>query len=320
MFMKNKMFTLEEVFDIYKGKRLTKADMIDGNTNYIGAISDDNGIREKIGQVPIFKPNCITVNYNGSVGEAFYQIKPFWASDDVNVLYLKNKDLTKNIALYLITVIKANKYRFSYGRKWTLEKMKKTEIPLPVTMEGLIDWEYIENYISNLHNKPITSKNKNINQKLNFVGWSEFKLSDIFIIKKSKNINFIDVTQGNDLNYISRTTNNNGLQCRIKDNDFNKCKAKCISIGGESASIFYQDKEFITGNNITLLYNKNLNKYNGLFIVSVLSKERYKYSYGRAFNKEHIENTLILLPTKNNLPDWEFMEEYIKAFPNADRI
>ena len=198
--------------------------------------------------------------------------------------------------------------------------MKKTEIPLPIDVDGLINWEYIENYISTLHNKPITSKNNNINQKLDFVEWSEFKLSDIFKIKKSKNINFIDVTQGNELNYISRTTYNNGLQCRIKDNDFNKCKAKCISIGGESASIFYQDKEFITGNNITLLYNENLNKYNGLFIVSVLAKEKYKYSYGRAFNKEHIENTKILLPAKNNEPNWEYMENYIKSLSYADRI
>jgi HYPOTHETICAL restriction enzyme bgcI subunit alpha len=199
-------------------------------------------------------------------------------------------------------------------------KNEKTEIPLPVDMDGIIDWDYIENYVSGLHNKPITSNNKNRNQKLDFTEWAEFKLGDIFEIKKSKNISFIDVTKGNELNYISRTTYNNGVQCRVKDNDFNKCKAQCISIGGESANIFYQDKEFITGNNITLLYNKNMNKYSGLFIVSVLSKEKYKYSYGRAFNKEHIENTIVLLPSKSNIPDWKFMEEFIKTLPNADRI
>ena len=137
--MKNKMFALKDIFDIYKGKRLTKADMISGDTNYLGAISDNNCIREKIVQEPIFKGNCITINYNGSVGEAFYQIKPFWASDDVNVLFLKNKILTKNIALYLVTIIKANKYRFSYGRKWTLEKMLETEIPLPTNENNCIE-------------------------------------------------------------------------------------------------------------------------------------------------------------------------------------
>jgi hypothetical protein len=84
-----KTYRLDELFDFQKGKRLTKAEMIPGNVNFLGAISDNNGIREKIETDYFWNPNCITVNYNGSVGEAFYQDKPFWASDDVNVLYAK---------------------------------------------------------------------------------------------------------------------------------------------------------------------------------------------------------------------------------------
>jgi len=134
-----------------KGKRLRKEDMVPGNTNYIGAISLNNGVRQLIDAAPIFEPNCITVNYNGSVGEAYYQMTPFWASDDVNVLYAK-KDWTLNkyIALFLTTVIKANKFRFSYGRKWTKEKMEKSLIKLPSTAHGLPDWGYMENYIKAL--------------------------------------------------------------------------------------------------------------------------------------------------------------------------
>ena len=36
--------------------------------------------------------------------------------------------------------------------------------------------------------------------------------------------------------------------------------------------------------------------------------------------KEKINDTKILLPTKNNEPDWQFMEDYIKSLPYADRI
>ena len=174
------MFKLKDVFNIYKGKRLTKADMIEGDINYIGAISDDNGVREKIGQDAIFIPNCITVNYNGSVGEAFYQIKPFWASDDVNVLYLKDMELNENFALYLITIIKANKYKFSYGRKWTLDKMNDTEIPLPVNFNGDIDWNFIEEKMCQLKNKHITTKIVYKNNDLNFNTWKQFLIKDIF--------------------------------------------------------------------------------------------------------------------------------------------
>lgn len=146
-----KDFKLESLFNFSKGKRLTKADMIPGNLNYLGAISENNGIREKIEADYSWKPNCITINYNGSVGEAFYQSKPFWASDDVNVLYAKDFwNMNKYIAMFLVTVIKANKYRFGYGRKWTIEKMKETVIKLPSQEDGTPDFAYMERYIKSL--------------------------------------------------------------------------------------------------------------------------------------------------------------------------
>jgi hypothetical protein len=143
-------FTLGELFYFVKGKRLTKEDMLEGNTNYLGAISENNGIRQLIDAPAIFKENCITVNYNGSVGEAFYQPAPFWATDDVNVMYANGWTLNKYIALFIATVIKANRYKFSYGRKWTIEKMKQSVIKLPVTAEGLPDFDYMEQYIKSL--------------------------------------------------------------------------------------------------------------------------------------------------------------------------
>ncbi|MCI8416739.1 MAG: S-CspCI protein [Lachnospiraceae bacterium] len=137
-------YSLDYLFDFVKGKRLTKADMLPGNVNFLGAISENNGIREKIATSQYCKPNCITVNYNGSVGEAFYQKDPFWASDDVNVLYAKDFwELNQYTAMFIITVIKANKYRFGYGRKWTLEKMKDTMIKLPSKKDGMPDFEYM---------------------------------------------------------------------------------------------------------------------------------------------------------------------------------
>ena len=145
-----KEFSMDNVFTIKKGKRLTKANIIEGTTNFIGAISGNNGIRERISEEPLYEGNCITVNYNGSVGEAYYQESPFWASDDVNVLFLKEHILNKYIALFLITIIRQNKSHFDFGRKWNLEKMKKTLIKLPVDDSGNINWTFMEGYIKQL--------------------------------------------------------------------------------------------------------------------------------------------------------------------------
>ena len=317
--MKTKMFKLKDVFNIYKGKRLTKADMIEGDINYIGAISDDNGVREKIGQDAIFIPNCITVNYNGSVGEAFYQIKPFWASDDVNVLYLKDMELNENFALYLITIIKANKYKFSYGRKWTLDKMNDTEIPLPVNFNGDIDWNFIEEKMCQLKNKHITTKIVYKNNDLNFNTWKQFLIQDIFDCDICECEDFGNVEKGT-AKFIGRTSYNNGVQGFVDSETFTK--GKCITIGMVgSFSPFWQENEFVASQNILNLRNVNLNKYNSLFIISCLKKLiQGKHSYNRPIQKQKFINEIISLPVTGNQPDWKYMENYIKSLQYSDRI
>lgn len=145
-----KPFTLQDLFDIKKGQRLTKANMRHGKLPYIGASDTSNGVTSRIGQKPIHLGGTISVSYNGSVAEAFYQPVPYWATDDVNVLYPKGFKLTPARALFLCTVIRLEKYRFNYGRKWHLERMRESAIKLPVTLTGEPDWNYLERYIKAL--------------------------------------------------------------------------------------------------------------------------------------------------------------------------
>jgi hypothetical protein len=145
-----KWFSYNKLFSIEKGKRLTKADMTRGTINYIGATDSNNGITAKISNDEhIYKENTITVSYNGSIAEAFYQAEPFWATDDVNVLYPKFT-LNQYIAIFLCTLIEKEKYRFNYGRKWDKKMMLESKIKLPAISNDTPDWQYIENYIKAL--------------------------------------------------------------------------------------------------------------------------------------------------------------------------
>lgn len=158
-----KSFLLSQMFDIRKGKRLTKAAMRPGETPFIGAIDSNNGLRQRVSAEPTHPGNLITVNYNGSVAEAFYQPEPFFASDDVNVLYPRF-EMDAAVALFICSVIRLEKYRFNYGRKWNLERMKESEIRLPVDANGDPDWVWMRRYIlsqnfsSQLHRDAVDSE------------------------------------------------------------------------------------------------------------------------------------------------------------------
>ena len=146
-----KEFLISDLFEIKKGKRLTKSEMSSGDTYFIGSSEFNNGLTNKISAEPIFSGNCLTVNYDGSVAESFYQPFNFWALDSVNVLY-PNFKINSLRGIFISTIITNEKFRFNYGRKWTSGLMKKSKIYLP-SVNGQIDFEFIDKFMNNLNYK-----------------------------------------------------------------------------------------------------------------------------------------------------------------------
>ena len=150
------------LFDVVKGKRLTKADMLDGQINYVGASAMNNGITATIANDAHIHPgNTITVSYNGSIGEAFYQAEPFWASDDVNVLYPRFA-LTRQIAMFFIPLIRVVGKKYAFVDKWTKDQMEVSCLMLPVTAKNEPDFAYMESYMAELEKRVKLADRKSV--------------------------------------------------------------------------------------------------------------------------------------------------------------
>lgn len=157
-------FKIEELFHIYPGRRLTKSDMVMGNRPFIGATDSNNGVTNWVGNNnDSLDKNVIGVNYNGSVGEAFYHPYECIFSDDVKRLHLKHVDNSKYIALFIKTCIVNQKKVFGYGYKFNGERMNRHSIVLPVTEKGIPDWDYMDNYMRRVEKRLL---NDYINGKL----------------------------------------------------------------------------------------------------------------------------------------------------------
>lgn len=336
-----KWFRYDEIFDIRKGKRLTKENMTEGDIRYIGAIDSNNGLSAFIGNdSQLHQGNTISVSYNGSIGYAFYQDKEFWATDDVNVLYPKFL-LNRYIAMFICHLIEKEQYRFCYGRKWDLEAMNKSKIKLPVTPEGKPDWKYMEDFVKDQIipqlpkkaqkvwlQKYDTTPQKQENMKLNTEEWKWFSVENFCEYPyKAKAYNANELTEclSNDpkaILYVTRTDVNNGCKGFVINDGFDAIeRGNAITIGDTTSTIFYQNKDFICGDHMVVLRSKFFNVYTGLFITALLNKERFRYNYGRAFTMDIIAKTRIKLPvTPSGEPDWQFMEDYIKSLPFSRNI
>lgn len=182
------------------------------------------------------------------------------------------------------------------------------------------------NLSNNISNNPLLKEEININ----FQCWKRFKVNDFFEVysggdkpkpNDSKHWN------GEIVNSVENQTTNNGIKEKIEFSDENKVFEKFISVVsiGEGGKAFYQPAKGACFTRVKALvptreYKNKFNKYIFLFFCSLLDMERYRYGYGRVLSKERLSETELLLPTKNNQPDWEFMEKYIKSLPYSSSI
>lgn len=145
-----KWFVYEDLFDIERGRGPRKNELDGtGDTPFVTSSDQNNGWTDYTKATPIHKGNTIGVNRNGSVAEAFYQPLPFCSTEDVHIFTPKFK-MSKYVALFLATLIKKEKYRYNYGRKWGIARMKTSTVKLPVDKSGQPDWKFMEDYIKTI--------------------------------------------------------------------------------------------------------------------------------------------------------------------------
>ena len=139
------------LFEIYSGKRLTVANMTEGECPFIGATDSNNGITNWVGnRNETYDSNVLGVNYNGSVVENFYHPYHSIFSDDVKRLHLKECEDNKFVLLFFSRLILMQKAKYTYGYKFNGTRMNRQKILVPVTNSGEPDYEYMEKYSRNL--------------------------------------------------------------------------------------------------------------------------------------------------------------------------
>lgn len=149
--------------------------------------------------------------------------------------------------------------------------------------------------------------------KIDTTDWKEFKLSEIFKVMSTKTRELIKYFDGN-TPFVSGTSINNGIEKRVLTNELLE-KGNCITVSSLDCSAFYQKEDFIgRGHGVVqrLYNNDNLNKNNALFICVLIKKLGKKYNYNNQCFMNTLKNEIISIPSKNNQPDWEYMDKFIE--------
>ena len=114
--------------------------------------------------------------------------------------------------------------------------------------------------------------------------------------------------------YVVRTGINNGQKGFIEEDEIFLNDANTISFGQDTATMFYQENPYFTGDKIKILIPKDsrFGKKNAQFFLAAMRKTFSCFSWGNSrFHAKHIQDQIIRLPIKNGDIDFVFMERFI---------
>ncbi len=314
------LIPLENLFEVTYGNKLDFKNMTtkaDRNVAFVSRISKNNGVVGLVDEIsiPPYPAGYITVNLGGAILESNIQISPFYTAQNIAVLKPK-KEMSDVEKVFYCFAIKANKFRYgAFGREAN-RTIKKLLVPETIPTRFL----KIE---SKKFSKERLSKEKISLREGNF---GLFKLGDMFTLERGKCGSAEKLLEkGDEISYVGAKKENNGFMYKVVRDESYATKGNCIVfIGDGQGSVgysTYQENDFIGSTTLSMGRNDHLNKYNALFVITLLDKERFKYSFGRKWNGEKLKNTKIKLPVdKYGNPDWQFMENYIKSLPYSASI
>lgn len=184
------------------------------------------------------------------------------------------------------------------------------------------DWAWMEKYIHSLHH----SNFGDTTPVLQISQWEYFKIGDLFDIhptKSYKGLKKEDLDEEGSTPFVVNSAENNGIG-GFSNLEPTECGGIItFSDTTEGNTFFYQPDAFIGFAHVQGMYplHAQWSSYSLLFLTSILTfHNHWRYNYGRKMRRDNIMDTRILLPAKEGLPDWQFMEDYIKSLPYSSNL
>ncbi|MCY7086609.1 restriction endonuclease subunit S [Streptococcus oralis] len=301
---------------------------------FIGRTQSDYGVQGYVLKLDS-EPNdsgCISVSQIGAV-HAQLRNKKWYSSQNIFILKPKTDKL---INQWLIVAINKALSNFGgYSSYPTLSTLKKLTILLPINNEQ-IDFKFMDTFIaeleaeriaelsaylkvSGLDNYELSAEELKALQDYDSMVWREYKLGDLFDVqtyKKRFDANKVDLLSEGGHPYVVRKSSDNGIKGYIRECTDYLNDGNTISFGQDTATSFYQEKPYFTGDKIKILKPKfqDFRKENALLFVAAITRSFSKFSWGNSsYSVQIIQNQKLCLPIKNDKIDINYIEIFLKA-------
>lgn len=326
-----KEFVFEQLFEIDstssgidRNKLINKKGVIP----YLTRSDKDNGldsfICEQSEKYKTDDANVITIGLDTQT--VFYQPSKFYTGQNVQILKCEN--LNKEIAQFLIPLIKRQMEKFNWGGNGaTLTRLRRSKLLLPINPKDEPDFAFMEAFMKQKEIEKFQEYDNYINKRIKALKdfktvepieekeFLEFEIEKLFEVKSGKRLTKADMKKGNKP-FIGATDSNNGITAFVSNtNTSEDSNVLGVNYNGSVVENFYHPYKAIFSDDVKRLSFREIedNKHLFLFVKTQILKQKAKYQYGYKFNGTRMNRQKIMLPVNDqNEPDYDYMENYMK--------
>ena len=277
--------------------------------------------------VASFPRNSITVDIFGNV---FYRDFDFGAGDDTGVYWNDEKDYSKEAMLFFaISMEKSLSGKFSFGNKLRSSQSLDFKIQLPIK-NNKIDFDFMESFIAELEAQRIaeleayllatglmdytlTVEEQKALDDFGNIKWQSYNLENLFgKSTRGRRLKSEDRIPGI-LPFVTAGEAEEGVSAFI-GNDVIVFSENTTTID-MFGSAKYRNYKYGGDDHVAIVHTENLQKFAAIFVTTAIHKSSHtgKFDYGRNFYAKDADELSILLPVKDQNPDYATMETIISA-------
>ena len=289
----------------------------------------NNGIRGYIIENDNYLNDAQTLSFAQDTFTVFYQKEKYYTGNKVKVLKPIFAPVTEKILRFIVACFQCPLKTLSWGTGSTVSSIEDIKVSMP-TNNGEIDFDFMENFVAELEARRVaeleayllatglkdyalTEEERNALDNYKTLKWSTYNLEELFgKSTRGKRLKGDDRIAGT-LPFVTAGEACEGISAFIGN------KVKIFESNTATIDMFgsakYRNYRYGADDHVAVVHTEKIAYKAAIFTTSAIHKAAHtgKFDYGHNFYAKDADALDIMLPERDGLPDYKYMETLISA-------
>ena len=297
----------------------------------------NNGIRGYIIENDNYLNDAQTLSFAQDTFTVFYQKEKYYTGNKVKVLKPIFAPVTEKILRFIVACFQCSLKTLSWGTGSTVSSIEDIKVSMP-TNNGEIDFDFMENFVAELEARRVaelearrvaeleayllatglkdyalTEEERNALDNYKTLKWSTYNLEELFgKSTRGKRLKGDDRIAGT-LPFVTAGEACEGISAFIGN------KVKIFESNTATIDMFgsakYRNYRYGADDHVAVVHTEKIAYKAAIFTTSAIHKAAHtgKFDYGHNFYAKDADALDIMLPERDGLPDYKYMETLISA-------